>query len=424
VSRTAAPKTAAYTALAGLGLIAALVTRRAELAALAAPFLLALAAGFLRRGDPDVRVEVRIGRGRVIQGEELEAEVELTAARAVERLEVLLELPRGVELADGRNPAAVRLAAGETRTLRLRLRAERWGAFRLGDGEVRARDHLGLFVHTGRFERPAALKVFPRQEALRSLLRPAETQLYAGDELSRRKGEGTEFADLRPFAYGDRVRRINWRASARRGELWVNEQHPERNTDVVLFLDSFAEARRGTAGTLDLAVRAAGSLAARYVRRRDRVGLVSFGGMLRWLVPGGGPAQLYRIVDALLDTEITLSYAWKEIDIVPARTLPPQALVIALTPLLDERSVRALLDLRARGFDLAVVEVSPLAFVGRGESEAEQIAYRLWRLRREALRSQYLAAGVAVSEWRDGEPLAVPLEEVTRFRRYARLARA
>ena len=168
-----------------------------------------------------------------------------------------------------------------------------------------------------------------------------------------------EFADLRPFMFGDRVRRINWRASARRGELWVNEQHPERNVDVVLFVDSFAEVRRGSASTLDLAVRAAATLAARYTKRRDRVGLVSFGGYLRWLEPGGGLVQLYRIVDALLDTEITLSHAWKEIDHVPTRTLPPQALVVALTPLLDERSIRALLDLRGRGFDLDVIELSP-----------------------------------------------------------------
>ena len=45
---------------------------------------------------------------------------------------------------------------------------------------------------------------------------------------------------------------------------------------------------------------------------------------------------------------------------IPRRTLPPNALVIALSPLLDPRSVGALLDLRARGLDLAVIDVSPV----------------------------------------------------------------
>ena len=61
----------------------------------------------------------------------------------------------------------------------------------------------------------------------------------------RSRADGLEFADTRAFVPGDRLRSVNWRASARRGELIVNERHPDRNADVVLFLDSFAEARGG-----------------------------------------------------------------------------------------------------------------------------------------------------------------------------------
>src|SRR3990170_2255750 len=142
-------------------------------------------------------------------------------------------------------------------------------------------------------------------------------------------------------------------------ELVVNERAPERNADVILFLDTFADARSGGRSTLDLAVRATASLASRYLERRDRVGLVYFGGVLRWLTPGMGAVQRYRIVDALLESEIVFNYAWKDVSVIPARVLPPQALVVALTPLLDDRAVEALVDLRARTYDLTVIQVSP-----------------------------------------------------------------
>jgi uncharacterized protein (DUF58 family) len=217
---------------------------------------------------------------------------------------------------------------------------------------------------------------------------------------------------------------VNWRASARRGELWVNEQHPERNTDIVLFLDTFTDARLGMRGTLDLTVRAAASLAHRYLQRKDRVGVVSFGGFVSWLLPASGTRQLYRIVDSLLQMGIVLSFATKNIDVLPPRTLPPRALVLALTPLLDSRSTTALLDLRARGFDLVVVEVSPVPFVRPFGGDLSALSYRLWSLSREAQRLQFEYAGIPIVSWLDGEALDAALEEVRAFRRYARPVRA
>jgi hypothetical protein len=91
--------------------------------------------------------------------------------------------------------------------------------------------------------------------------------------------------------------------------------------------------------------------------------------------------------------------------------------------LLDERAVTTLLDLRARGFDLAVLEVSPVAFASAAEGEREELAYRLWQLKREALRARYQRVGVPVVEWREGAPLEGALAEVGAFRRQARYSR-
>jgi uncharacterized protein (DUF58 family) len=426
VTRWGSPKLAAYAGLSGVGLLTALVFARPELVALTAPFLLALAAGLALATPPRLEVDVELDAQRALEGDEVGARIVLRSATPVDRLDVYLRLPPGLQVTGGSNPVALHLAAGERRELEVTLRAARWGAHVLGPTYTRARDPLGFLAWESSAGARPELRVYPREEVLRRVLKPRETQALSGNEVSRRKGEGIEFADIRPFAPGDPLKRVNWRASARHGDtdLWVNESHPERNTDVILFVDSFAEARLGSEGTLDLAVRATATLADAYASRRDRIGLISFGGILRWLVPGTGLVQLYRVIDALLDTQIILSYYWKEIEVIPRRALPPSALVIALSPLLDARSVGALLDLRARGYDLAVIDVSPVPFTKRPAHGLDAVAFDIWRLRRDALRHRLQSAGVAVAEWTNDAPLQAVLEEVREFRRYARHAHA
>lgn len=416
LTRGATAKLAGYTGLAALSLFLGLALRLPELVAVGAPFALVVALGLLVERRPTVDVTLRSDRERALEGEEVELELDVRASAPAE---LYLQLPRELELVEGTNPFAV----GGDEVVRLRVLATRWGAYVPGLVYVRAYDRFRVVRWETRLERPRPLKVYPHAEYLRTLVRPLRTQVSAGNQVAREKGDGIEFADLRPFVAGDLARRVNWRASARRGELWVNEYHPERNSDVILFVDSFAEARRGGSSTLDQGVRATAALAARYLREKDRVGLISFGGTLNWLLPATGLVHLYRIVDAVLDSRIVLSYAWRNLDVVPRRTLPSHALVLAVSPLLDERATDALLDLRARGFDLAVIEVSPLEYVASGPGPSDRLAHRLWRLKREAQRTRYERAGVPVAVWTTEGSLAGALEEVKAFRRYARSAR-
>jgi len=417
------PRVTAYAGLSTIFLLAALAVRRPELAVLALPFALPLALGLRLARAPELRVDLDVERATALEQDELEVELTVSSKTPVERLELVLVVPDGLEVVSGASAQSLRLGWEDERTLELRLRCLRWGNYELGDVRLRARDRLGLTAWETRLDRRQRLRVYPLPETLRRIVQPVSTQLYTGNEVARQKGEGMEFADLRLFAPGDRVRSINWRASARRDELVVNERHPERNADVILFLDTFADARSRGRSTLDLAVRATATLAARYLERRDRVGLVSFGGVLRWLTPGMGTTQRYRIVDALLESEIVFNYAWKDVDVIPARVLPPQALVVAVTPLLDDRAVEALADLRARRYDLAIVEVSPVSFAEPGESEADGLAHRLWVLRRDEIRARYERLGVAVASWSDDAPLDAVLEGVRAFRRHAQITR-
>ena len=419
MTRRGSPRLGAYAGLSAFALVAGLAFGFPELVALVTPFAFALGVGLAIGRAPRLEVTGALDRDRALEGDGLAFRVRVRAAGAVERLDLNLALPDGLA---GDGPLSLHLRANEERELEFPVRCVRWGSYLPGELHVRAGDRLGAFAFEDVVDLRVPLKVYPLPEQLLGILKPLETQVYTGNQVARAKGDGIEFAEIRPFVPGDRVRRINWRASARRGELVVNELHAERNTDVLLLLDSFSEANTRERGTLDLTVRAASALAAQYLARKDRVGVVGFGGLVNWLLPATGVTQLYRIVDSLLDTEIVLNYAWKGVNLLPARTLPPKALVIALSPLLDERSTGALLDLRARGFDLAIVEVSPVPFAPPGRSAGEQLAHRLWVHVRAAIRWQYESAGVPVVEWQDGVPLAGPLEELAAYRRYARVS--
>jgi len=84
--------------------------------------------------------------------------------------------------------------------------------------------------------------------------------------------------------------------------------------------------------------------------------------------------------------------------------------------------MHALSDLRRRGFDLVVVEISPLPFADLGHSKRDAQALRFWKMWRESLVYKYERLDVATVQWTGVEPLASAIEEVRLFRRFARHA--
>jgi uncharacterized protein (DUF58 family) len=419
MSRSASPRLQTYTALGAIALVAALAAGRPELAALATPFVLLVAVALA--GSPPLALEgrLRLQRERALEGDRVGATVTVRNVGGPARVE--LHLPTTARLRTDPTPIAFWLPGGAQREIEFEVGVGRWGIHGAGPALVRARDRLGALALEGPLGRSCRLRAYPSVARLHRLIAPLRTRPVLGNQVSRERGEGIEFADLRPLEPGDRVRRINWRATSRRRVPYVNVQHPEHGTDVVLFLDTFAEAEHADEGTLDAAVHAAAALASAYLARRDRVALVSFGGVVNWLTPATGTHQLYRIVDALLASDVRVSHRWKDVTHLPRRLLPARALVLALSPLLDARGMGALLDLRARGYDLAVLEVSPMAHTPADAAGSDRLPIRLWRLQRDTLRARFATLGVPVAHW--GYPhssLELAIEEVTTFRRHSR----
>lgn len=400
-----------YAAFGAIGLLTGIASAQPSLVAIGAAFVVPLVWTLAAPAPSLPGSRVELSTARALEGDAVELRVTLDAGRPAPWVDVELETPERV-LLSGERRLVVALAAGEQRTLDYALDCPRWGVFELGELELRSAGNLGMRVLVEARAAELALRVYPRLAELRRLVRPARTRPASGARTARSSGEGIEFSELRPLAPGERARRVNWRASAARGTLLVSDRHPEQSSEIVVFLDSLGGATDATGSTLDHSVRVAATLVAGYLRRRDRVGLLRFGGDLEWVLPGSSARQLYRIVDALLQSEAARLYRWRDTSLIPRRVLPPQSLIVALSPLTDWRVRRALLDLRRRGFDLAVVEVDPTGFALAERERYGDLAWRTWLLDRDRARSRFAAAGIPIARWRPGEAIAAAIEEL------------
>lgn len=385
--------------------------------AIGAPFLVLVAVGLAGRRTTPVTVTAG-DTMRAIEGDTVELVIEVVSAEPIGRALLDLDLPPGLA-----GPGAIELAVHGTATETVAVACRRWGVYELDDITLFTMGIAGLSYHRVPIADPPTVKVFPRDETARRLLEPIETQLAYGDLVARERGQGIEYADLRQMHDGDDLRHVNWRASARSQTMWVNDRHPERNSDVVLFIDTFQQARRGVEPTLDLAVRAVAGLAKRHLSRHDRVGLITFGEPVRWLRPGTGARQRYRILDTLMVARQSRHLYWRGIAAIPRQALPTKALVVAVTPLLDERIVGAIADLHGRGLDVAVVEIPAESFLDVPATETDRLARRIWELQRDTVRRRFARHGVPIAVWHPDEPFEQALMEVEQFRRHVARAR-
>lgn len=160
------------------------------------------------------------------------------------------------------------------------LRPTQRGAYGFGRIRVFAATLLGLVERRYTCGEPVDVKVYPSYLALRryEFLAISNRLTELGIKRIRRAGNNTEFEQIKEYVRGDDYRRINWKASARRHQLMVNEYTDERSQQIVCLIDKgrvMQQAFRGMT-LLDYAINA--SLVLSYVAmyKADKAGLATF----------------------------------------------------------------------------------------------------------------------------------------------------
>jgi uncharacterized protein (DUF58 family) len=404
-----------------LALLAAAVTGRAGLLLLAAPALGALAVSGGRPRPATVQAQTALSATRCFEGEEIEVTIALVSPQVLHEVTLDLELAGSITLVAG--PAAQTLLRGARpgdqqpdggcAQAGWLLRPGTWG--RRTPGLVRISCRSGGIWQADLELGLPTVEVFPQPPPTRPWLVPADLRRRIGEHAARTAGGGVEFGGIREYVSGDRLRDVNWMVSRRRGRLYVNQRAAEYAADLIVMIDGFSEVGPDGDSSIDVSVRGAAAVASAYLRAGDRVGAVALGGMLRWLGPGTSGRQFYRIAEMLFDIRND-SVVTPDLDRILRTALPPGALVILFSPLLDQRAIGAVTDLRERGFALVIVDVLRHEPPVLSRYPAAALTVRLWRLDRAALRTSLAGLGVPVVPWSADDALdaaLAPLRRVT-----------
>lgn len=165
---------------------------------------------------------------------------------------------------------------------------------------------FGLAERQVRLRSEQPVRVYPNVLALREfdLLKQRGSLRQIGIRKSRIRGLGSEFESLRDYADGDDFRKIDWKATARRGKLVVRQFEAERNQAVILCVDAGrkmlgeAEGVAKLEHTLDSLL----MLAHAAFAGGDLVGLLVYSDTVkRFIPPRKGRTQLGAIIEAIHD---------------------------------------------------------------------------------------------------------------------------
>lgn len=242
-----------------------------------------------------------------------------------------------------------KLAPEEIGRIKYEITPVERGAYSFTHVSVRVFGKLFLTHQTYHIEVPDLVKVYP------SYLQIKKYQLHTrrmnielqGKKKQKRYGEGREFESLRKYTPDDEYRKINWKATARRGIPIVSQYQIERNQNVILLVDAGRMMRTlaGPMSKLDYAVNTALMMSFICIHKEDNVGLLIFNkGIQTYLPPRRGKAQLNAINEALYNLEIDFSEPnYQEAFNYIKRKVSRRSLIMLITDIIDERASSVLI---------------------------------------------------------------------------------
>ncbi len=198
----------------------------------------------------------------------------------------------------------LKLPARKESTFIYTLRPTERGAYVFGNLNLYVSSKIGLLRRRYRFEKDQMVKVYPSfiQMKKYAFLAIDNRLTLQGMKKIRRLGHTMEFEQIKDYVAGDDVRTINWKATAKRATLMVNQFQDEKSQPVYAIIDASRVMKMPFKGLtlLDYAINSTLAFSNIALKKKDKVGMITFAeGIKNHLPASSKKTHLQTILEVL-----------------------------------------------------------------------------------------------------------------------------
>ena len=221
-------------------------------------------------------------------------------------MEIIDELPVQFQKRDFK--LKHRFKAGEQKNILYKLRPVSRGEYEFGRIVIYIKSLLGLVKRRHNIEAKEVVPVYPSFLQMRKyeLLSQTTIQTEHGNKRMRKIGHSMEFEQIKEYVRGDDIRSVNWKATARKGSLMVNNYTDEKSQQVYCIIDKGRLMKMPFGGLtlLDYAINSTLVLASVCLQKQDRIGLLTFSNKMGSLLAADRkPIQRENILQLLYNQD-------------------------------------------------------------------------------------------------------------------------
>lgn len=214
----------------------------------------------------------------------------------------------------------LQLATGDRQVVKYHLRPVKRGEYSFGAVNVLASTPLKLLSRRFRFSANKLVPVYPSYIQMRKyeLMAISHRLTDTGIKKIRRIGHNQEFELIKEYVAGDDFRTVNWKATARKSRLMVNQYQDERSQQVYSLIDKGRVMQMPFHGMslLDYAINATLVISNIAIKKSDKAGLITFQDRIGNMLPAGRlnnqmatlQEVLYNQKTAFLETDFSVLY--------------------------------------------------------------------------------------------------------------------